>query len=144
MNHMPLVASVMTPFPHSVQIDDSLRRARELMVEHEVRHLPVKRAQVLVGILSDRDLKRAMDPELGLPPKEELFVEDAYVPDPCVVDAHTPLDEVLEAMVTRHIGSVLVTSHGRLAGILTTTDVCRTYRAHLRTLYHPVAGNEVA
>jgi CBS domain-containing protein len=134
----------MTPFPHSVQVDDSVLRARELMVEHEVHHLPVKRDQVLVGILSDRDLKRAMDPELGLPPKEELFVEDAYTPEPCVFDAHTPLDEVLEAMVTRHIGSVLVTSHGRLAGILTTTDVCRAYCAHLRTLYHPVVGDEVA
>ena len=90
------MASVMTPFPYAVQLDDSLRRARELMAEHDVRHLPVLRSHVLVGILSDRDIKRAMNPDLGLPPIEELFVRDIYVPDPYVVEDHAPLDDVLE------------------------------------------------
>lgn len=144
MNGIPHVASVMTPFPHSVQVTDSLRHAHELMVEHQVRHLPVKRGQILVGVLTDRDLKRALDPEMGLAPKEELFVEDAYVADPCVFEARTPVDEVLETMATRHIGSVLVTSHGRLAGIFTATDACRAYCAHLRALFPPVTGKDVA
>ena len=74
MTHMPTTISVMTPFPYCVQVDDSLVYAREVMVRHQIRHLPVKKGSLLVGVLSDRDLKRALDPDLGLPPKEELFV----------------------------------------------------------------------
>ena len=66
----------MTPFPWAVQLDDSVRLAREVMVQREVRHLPVLSGYELVGILTDRDLKRALDPDLGLPPKNELFVRD--------------------------------------------------------------------
>jgi len=125
----------MTPFPYFVQLDDSVRRARELMVEHQVRHLPVMEDHALVGILTDRDLKRALDPDVGLPPKDELFVRDAYVPEPYVVDSSTPLDIVLDHMASHHVGSALVTKHGRLAGIFTATDACRVYCEHLRKLF---------
>lgn len=134
----------MTPFPYSVQPTDGLRRARELMMEHEVRHLPVLRERELVGILTDRDLKRALDPDLGLPSKDELFVNDVYMPDPYVVDSSTPLDVVLEEMTARHVGSALVTKHGRLAGIFTATDACRLYCQHLRKLFPPRSNDDVA
>jgi hypothetical protein len=38
----------------------------------------VKDGNALAGVLSDRDLKRALDPDLGLPPKDELFVRDVF------------------------------------------------------------------
>jgi len=138
------MASVMTPFPHYVEPADSLRRARQLMTQHEVRHLPVLENHELVGILTDRDLKRALDPDLGLPSKDELFVRDVYAPQPYVVDSSTPLDIVLEHMAAHHIGSALVTKRGRLAGIFTATDACRSYCEHLRRLSPPRPGDEVA
>jgi acetoin utilization protein AcuB len=144
MAHVPSMASVMTPFPHYVELDDSIRRARELMVEHEVRHLPVKRGHDLVGILTDRDLKRALDPDLGLPSKDELFVRDVYAPEPYVVDSSTPVVGVLDHMASRHVGSVLVTKHGRLAGIFTATDACRLFSEHLKTLFPPRTGDNTA
>jgi acetoin utilization protein AcuB len=82
MDHIPAVASVMTPFPYSIDVADSLGRARGLMAEHGIRHLPVLHDKTLVGVLSDRDVKRALDPEVGLPPRDELFVRDAYVSKP--------------------------------------------------------------
>jgi len=100
MTHIPSIGSVMTPFPHVVQIDDSLRLARTLMVEHSIRHLPVKDGDTLVGVLTDRDLKRALDPNVGLPPEEELFVRDVFVPDAYIVDVTEPLDGVLEELST--------------------------------------------
>ena len=65
MDRIPSIGSVMTPFPHVVNVDDSLRLARAVMVEHDVRHLPVKDGDTLVGLLTDRDLKRALDPTWG-------------------------------------------------------------------------------
>lgn len=139
-----MVASAMTPFPYWIDIGDSLRRARGLMVEHHIRHLPVMQGRSLVGVLSDRDLKRALDPTLGLPPEDELFVRDVYISDPYVVDSSTPLDVVLEHMAAHHVGSALVTSHGRLAGIFTATDACRLYCDHLRKLFPARCGEDVA
>ena len=144
MDHIPAVASVMTPFPYSIDVADSLRRARGLMAEHGIRHLPVLHDKTLVGVLSDRDVKRALDPEVGLPPPDELFVRDAYVSEPYAVDASTALDVVLEYMAAHQVGSAIVTKHGRLAGIFTATDACRIYCEHLRRLFPSRSGEEVA
>jgi acetoin utilization protein AcuB len=48
----------------------------------------------------------------------------------CTLDAYeveddTPLDVVAREMAERQIGSALVVRHGKLVGILTSTDVCR-------------------
>jgi acetoin utilization protein AcuB len=144
MIQVPAIRSVMTPFPYFVEAGDSLLVARTLMVREKVRHLPVKEGDKLVGVLTDRDLKRALDPELGLPPKDELFVRDVFVRDAYTVDTSEPLDRVLEEMVDRHLGSVLVTSHGRLAGIFTATDACRILHEHLRTLAPTPPGDDAA
>ena len=144
MDHIPTMAAMMTPFPFYVDISDSLLRARDLMREYEVRHLPVVKSHELLGILTDRDLKRALDPDLGLPPKDELFVRDVYRPDPYVVDDYSPLDEVLAHMATHHLGSALVTKHGRLAGIFTSTDACRAYCEHLRRIFPKPVGTDAA
>ncbi len=144
MDQIPLMRAVMTPFPYFVEAGDSLLVAITLMKRHDVRHLPVKDQDKLVGILTDRDIKRALDPDLGLPPKDELFVQDVSIPDPYIVDAHEPLDHVLEQMAARHVGSVLVTSHGRLAGIFTTTDACRILSKYLRALAPSRPGHDAA
>lgn len=144
MDHIPTMAAVMTPFPYWVDVSDSLLRARDLMIEHQVRHLPVLKEHELLGILTDRDLKRALDPELGLPPRQELFVRDIYVADVYKVDDRAPLDDVLEYMSLHHIGSALVTKQGRLAGIFTSMDACRVYCDHLRRLFPKKTSMDVA
>ncbi len=143
MNHIPSIRSVMTPFPYFVEGDDSLLRARTMMVERQIRHLPVKEHGVLVGVLTDRDLKRVLDPDLGMPAKEELFVNDAFVSEAYAVDGSEPLDRVLDHMATHHIGSALVTKGGQLMGIFTATDACRLFRDRLRSLFPHGPGDEV-
>lgn len=144
MQRIPTVRSQMTPFPHFVEPDDSLLKARAMMVEHQIRHLPVKEDGVLVGVLTDRDLKRVLDPDLGMPPKEELFVNDAFLSTAYTVDGDELLDRVLDHMATHHIGSALVTKGGRLVGILTATDACRLFCDHLRALFPGGGGDAVA
>jgi len=85
-----------------------------------------------------------LDPDLGLPPKAQLFVRDAFVADAYVVDSHEPLDGVLEHLASHHIGSALVTKSGRLAGIFTTTDACRIFCQHLRSLFPSPSGEDAA
>jgi acetoin utilization protein AcuB len=144
MNHIPAIGSVMTPFPYVVQINESLLAARALMIEHEIRHLPVKDGNRLLGVLTDRDLKRALDPSLRLPPKEELFVRDVFIPDAYVVDVAEPLHDVLKHLSSQHIGSALVTKSGRLVGIFTLTDAARLFGEYLCSLFPSHSGDEVA
>ncbi len=134
------VGDVMTRGPWVVDDDAPLRQARSRMVEHEVHHLPVVRRGALVGVLSDRDVKRALDPDLGLPPKEELFVRDVCVFDAYTVPPSEPLEEVLRMMATRHIGSALVTDEGHVLGIFTASDACRIFADFLRTAGRPSAN----
>ena len=132
MKKSPSIQLAMTPFPHTVDADAPLRLARRLMQEPEIRHLPVARRGKLVGVLTDRDLKRALDPSLGLAPKDELFVEDVMVRGAYAVETTTPLEEVLLEMAERHIGCSLVVRDGTLVGIFTSTDACRAFGEHLR------------
>ncbi|MGI9327587.1 MAG: CBS domain-containing protein [Pseudomonadales bacterium] len=138
----PRVKSVMTPFPHSVWIKAPILVARAQMVEHNIRHLPVTESHKLCGIVTDRDLKLLLGPEVGAPNSgglsSQLTVEDAYVEDCYVVDLETPLAAVLEEMASRHIGAALVTARGKLAGIFTATDACRVFAAHLQEQYAPL------
>lgn len=142
MKRIPSIQAVMTTFPWSIEADWALRRARHMMAEHDVRHLPVVREGKLVGVLTDRDLKRALDPDIGLPPEDELFVDDVMVHDPYVVETTVPLDDVLLAMAEEHIGSALVVKDAKLVGVFTANDACRLFAEFLRR-GHDI-GDEVA
>jgi CBS domain-containing protein len=133
----PTVKSAMTPFPYSVALTAPIGTARKLMLDKHVHHLPVTDGNRLAGIVTDRDIKLLLGPELGSPDPRELTVEDAYVADGYTVDLETPLVNVLEEMIDRRLGAALVTGHGRLAGIFTAVDACRCLRDHLRETYHP-------
>ena len=135
--HEPRVKSAMTAFPYSIDVDAPIGEARALMLEHRVHHLPVTRGGNLVGIVSDRDIKLLLGPELGSPDPKELTVEDAYISQSYIVDLDTPLHEVLTRMAELHIGATLVTHHGRLAGIFTATDACRAFGDYLKERFHP-------
>ena len=133
----PHVKSVMTPFPYSVALDAPLGEARMLMLRHHVRHLPVVRGHDLVGIITDRDIKLLLGPELGSPDPSELTVEDAYIDDCYSVDLDARLIDVLTEMASRHIGAAVVTKSGRLAGIFTSADACRVFAEHLAEQFYP-------
>jgi acetoin utilization protein AcuB len=134
MNRVPLLKTVMTPFPWWVGIDDPLLTAREMMRQHKVRHLPVKEGGKLVSVVTDRDLKFALDPELGLPPRESLRVRDVCVFTAYIVDIETRLEVVLDTLAERRIGSALVTKDDKLVGIVTSPDVCRALATLIRDL----------
>jgi len=143
MQQIPLMSAAMTPFPHSVRIDDTLATAAEMMRELRVRHLPVKEGQKLVGVVSERDLGVALAASAGLPAQDELRVRAACRMEGYEVQVNERLDAVLAEMVERGVGCALVVKDGRLAGIFTTTDACRSFAKLLRQLF-PDGGDSAA
>ena len=117
------IRSVMHPAPYTIGLEQTLKTAREVMREKNIRHLPVMDGGQLKGILSDRDINSALRFEQKSP--EEITVAEAYTDNAYVVDIETPLHNIAGTMALEHFGSTLVTENGKLVGIFTTVDACR-------------------
>jgi len=143
MKQIPLVKSVMTPFPYSIDIEASVEQAVKLMRRHKVRHLPVTEGGELKGMVSDRDIKLMLGPDFAYPNPDEVRVRHAMVKQSHIVDLSTPLEPVLRHMAEHRLGSILVTRQGKLAGVFTSTDACRCFADYLQERAPP-PGNEAA
>jgi acetoin utilization protein AcuB len=129
-----LVKHRMSTDPHTVQPGDSLAHALRLTREHHIRHLPVVLNGELVGIVSDRDIRLAMPSPLTVADADRAaFLEQTPVETVMTREVITTgaLDTVEDAatLLCRHrIGSLpVVDAHGRLAGMLTETDVLTAF-----------------
>ncbi|HAJ91805.1 MAG TPA: CBS domain-containing protein [Gammaproteobacteria bacterium] len=144
MKKMPVLKTAMTPFPYSVSLDASFDEASELMGHHNVRHLPVTRDRQVVGVITDRDLVSAMHVRSQSDDTGSLSVSDLYMADPYVVSIDEPLGNVLLTMAERHIGSAIVTRAGKLVGMFTTVDACRSFGEYLREHFPQPTDDVVA
>jgi acetoin utilization protein AcuB len=135
MKKMPTIKAVMTPFPHFIGIEESIRKAQLMMAEHEIRHLPVVENGKLVSILTEGDLRPVLDGLRSPETADEVPVREVRGQRVCTVDLKRTLDSVLEEMAGSQTDSVLVVKEGRLVGIYTKTDACRSFCDFLRSIY---------
>lgn len=121
----------------TVENSESLLNAYQLMQRRRIRHLPVVNADgVVVGILSDRDINRAMHSQIDksnafVKSEEVVFDPKARVEDYMswpvkAFDKDRSLKEVAKEMIHEKISAVLVTDRENdIAGIITTEDLLR-------------------
>lgn len=112
------------------------------MEQHNVRHLPVTEGRTVAGILTDRDIRFAIQAVRG--EENDLKVRDLSLEDPYIVSLDEPLEAVLQCMAEKHIDSAIVTKGGKLAGMFTTVDVCRCFSEYLKKRFSPSGGDEAA
>lgn len=124
------IKECMTKSPYTVSVDTPLLTDRELLSEHDIRHLPVLDGKKFVGILSDRNLKQA----LASPGGERFLVADAMMPDAFAVSPETELATVVEEMAKEKYGSAVIQEQdGIVVGVFTTVDACRLLPSCLGT-----------
>ena len=130
MANQPIVQDVMTRDPARVAPGDSIRVAIERMRERNCRRLPVLEQDRLVGIVSDRDLRRATNSPLVLRERwydefmlDHIPVSACMSENPTTVMPQTPIAEAAEIMRNRKIGGLPVMEGDRLVGIITETDL---------------------
>lgn len=128
---IPSIQKYMTTSPHSIGVDQTLAKAHAMMREHEIRHLPVLTGGKLVGLLTERDL-RLVESFKDVDPTQ-LNVEEAMSSSVYSVGPDAPLDEVVSAMAEHKYGSAVVMQNGKVVGIFTTVDACRTLAELLHT-----------
>ena len=122
-------AEVITVAPHT-----TLPEAMRLASHCGIRHLPVLDGDKLVGIVSDRDLKRAMaSPATSLEAHELYYLLGRLTMDEIMTRAvitiapSFPVEEAARLMAQEKIGALPVTVEGRLVGIVTETDVLNVF-----------------
>src|SRR5687767_5332828 len=116
-----LVRDRMTRAPVTIGPDDFLSEALRRMQSGGFRRLPVVSNGKLVGIVTERDL-RAHQGYL-----ERTKVNGIMIEKPRTIDAESTLENAAQIMLERQIGGLPVLDHGRLAGIITASDVLRTF-----------------
>lgn len=116
-----LVRAYMTPQPVSVDPKDTLAGARYQLDSHGVRQLPVVHDGLLVGIVTDRDLRAAA--------KAARLVEEVMTQNPITVDETASVDEAARILRQTKVNALPVVDGDRLVGILSTSDVLDAFVA---------------
>lgn len=138
---IPKMASVMTPFPYSIESNDLLENALAIMQKHDIRHLPVIENGKPIGVVSEREIKLLLSHSKSKGKSDsQVVIKDAAPTKAYMVNIEEPLDIVLEHMISEHIGSAVVLKDGRLAGIFTAVDACRVLCDQLRAQFKPDVG----
>ncbi len=102
------------------------------------RHLPVVENDMLVGIITDRDLRLAVNSPVvkaGADLKRETVldgvrVDDCMTPDPQCVSSNTPLHEVADILSLNKFGAMPVVDEGKLVGMISYIDFLKHYAAN--------------
>ncbi len=124
------VADWMTESVLAVETFDSISIARQLMAKHRINQLPVLDNDVLVGIVTDRDVRDAYPTSMMIDRGQALdrfadsvTVEEVMSHDVFTVQPDTSLKKAVGLLRRHRIGSLPVVRNKNLVGIITRSDI---------------------
>jgi acetoin utilization protein AcuB len=125
----------MTRHPITVSPDTPVAEALQMMREHNVRRFPViDKKSKLVGIVTEKELLYASpSPVTSLSIHEihylmsKITVDEVMTTELITVDEDTPIEEAALLMVDNNIGALPVMRGQQLVGIITETDLFKTF-----------------
>jgi acetoin utilization protein AcuB len=130
-----LVEDVMTRSVVTLTSGETLGDAVNLLRTKRIRHLPVVDDSKLVGIVTDRDVKRATPSVLSGVDRDQydrvletIKVGHFMTREPRTVTPKTGLKAAVEIFLDLKVGALPVVDDGRLVGILTDIDILRVTR----------------
>jgi acetoin utilization protein AcuB len=125
----------MTKHPLTVRDNESVSAAHKYMKEQKIRHLPVvDRSGKMVGLVAEDDLLRAGPSQATTLSVWEIHyllqrmkVGDVMIKKVYTVTEDTPIEEAARLMLEHKIGSLPVMRGDKLVGIITESDVFKTF-----------------
>ncbi len=133
MSEIRTVRSVMSTEVSTLDVNDALAIADDVMNLGRIRHMPVlDQDGEIAGVISQRDLFRgALARSLGYGEHAQqkllgiLHVKDVMTNDPATIGPDESLSEAARRLYTKKIGCLLVVESDKLVGILTEGDFVR-------------------
>jgi len=128
-----LVKDWMSPNVVAVDVNDSMDEAMKLLKEHHIGMLPVMKKGQLVGIVTDRDIKRSSASDATTLEIHELLylvskikVKDIMTKEPVTVPTDFTVEEAAEVFMKNKIsGAPVVNEKGAVVGTITKGDLFR-------------------
>mgnify|MGYP001087404740 FL=1 len=118
------VCDLMIPEPITVSENASIQDAIETMKANSIRHLPVVNKQNhLKGFVTLADLKAGLLPSMI----GDISLADLIIRDPIVVGPDDDVEIAAQLIYKHKIGGMPVVEEGKLAGIITETDILRAF-----------------
>jgi acetoin utilization protein AcuB len=124
------VSDWMTEKVYTLEVQDTLRTAREFMAKHRINQMPVVANENLVGIVTDRDIRDAYPTSMMIQHGEEIdkfgeahTVEEVMTFNVITVPPDAPLREAVGLLRRHRIGALPVVKEGEVVGIITRSDV---------------------
>jgi CBS domain-containing protein len=112
------VKTLMRPAP-AVTLKDPLSKVAKLMIESEIRQLPVYSEEKLLGFVTDEDvIHGAVMERWG-----NTRVEEIMTKKPFVIEEDESLGAVLSLLRTEGISHVPIVSDGKLVGMVSIYDI---------------------
>jgi acetoin utilization protein AcuB len=126
-----LVRNWMNPTVISTEAQASMAEALNLMKENQIKTLPVFDRETLVGVVTDRDLKRASASDATLLEIHELLhaltrikVRDIMSRNPITIPDTYTVEEAAEVLRDHHIsGAPVMDAKGRMVGMISQNDL---------------------
>ncbi len=128
-----LVKDWMTKTVVTMDMEESMQEAIRLMKDHDIHMLPVMKRGQLVGIVTDRDVKRSSASDATTLEIHELLfliskikVKDIMTKDPITVAYDYTIEETAELLLKNKIsGAPVLNGAGELVGTITKADIFR-------------------
>lgn len=132
------VKDLMNHAPEVVSPDARLHDVLTKMNQAGYRHLPVVADGKLVGIITDRDLRLAVDSPVVKKRADlkretvldEIRVDQCMSPDPQCVSSNKPAHEVADLLSINKFGAMPVVDEGKLVGMISCIDFLKHYAAN--------------
>jgi len=130
-----LIEDWMTKDPITITENTSMIKAIHIMSERRFRRIPVVTAGILVGMVTDRDLKEASPSKATSLDVHELYyllaelqVKEIMSRDPVSVSEDDTVEHAAQIMLEHTIsGLPVVDGSGKVVGIITQSDVFRAF-----------------
>ncbi len=128
------VADVMTGKVVTLSAHHSFSDAANLMTDRYFRHCVVVDSRgCVVGVISDRDILRALARN---PNARSKSLEQVMTHNPVTVRRNTPIAEAVGKIVSKRINCLpVVESDGTVCGIVTSTDLLKSYQQLLEMMH---------
>ena len=130
-----LIKEIMTTRVATVSMDDRLGVIKEIFGQAHFRHLLVLEEEVLVGVISDRDLLRALSPYLDTDAEMNRDTEtlnrrahQIMSRQPITISPESSLQAASAIMLEQHVSCLPVLENGALVGIVSWKDLLRVMR----------------
>ena len=128
-----LVKNWMSRTVFTIDLNESIHDAMKLLKKHDIRMLPVMKKDKLVGVITDRDIKRASASDATTLSVHELNyilskvkVSEIMSDKPFTVPFDYTIEETAEVLLNHKISGLPVVDHdGGIVGTITQTDIFR-------------------